>query len=220
MISTILLAALAAGPARAADNEISLELGSLGTQDNRFNLVHDRAQMGTYGGRVGLKVLDNLGVLVDIQHGAWGNTVDVYGSSDTYYDETGSTFTAAYRGSQVLVGPKADLRVTDWFHPYVTIQGGLFFGRVLLDDDGQHTDNANQIAATAFQPGGVAALGLDLVSIRMRHQLRFGSHLELGYGLAAASSFKATPPGGGDKIEIARFGFGGFYAKWGVGAYF
>lgn len=215
LLSTAILAtAILAGPAQAADHELSLELGSFGTADERFDLFRDSSTIGTMGGRVGVAVHDNVSVLVGYHRGAWGSKVEVDDGDDYPY------FQAAYKGNQVLVGPKADIRVTDWFRPYGTVQGALFFGRVFLDDDPDHDDNINQIVATGFSPGGVAALGFDLVPFRPRKQLRFGSHLEMGYGLTAASGFKATPPGGGEKIEIARFGFGGFYLRWGVGAYF
>lgn len=220
MIPTLLMnvallsTALLCGPAAAADNELSLELGSFGTSDSRFDMIRDSATIGTVGGRLGVAVLDNLSVVAGYHRGTWGSQVDV---NDVTQD---AGFQAAYQGNQILLGPKADVRLTDWFSPYVTLQGGLFFGRVLLDEDSVHDDNINQITASGLAPGGVAALGFDLVPIRQRKQLRFGTHLELGTGLVAASGFSATPPGGGDKVEIARFGFGGFYMRWGIGAYF
>ncbi|NOY26664.1 MAG: outer membrane beta-barrel protein [Oligoflexia bacterium] len=210
----LLSTALLAGPAAAADNELSLELGSFGTSDSRFDMIQDSAAIGTVGGRIGLALLDNLSVVAGYHRGTWGSQVDVNEVTQN------TDFQIAYQGNQVLLGPKADVRVTDWFSPYVTLQGGVFFGRVLLDEDAVHDDNVNQIAANGWAPGGVAALGFDLVPVRQRKRLRFGTHLEMGTGLVAASSFSATPPGGGDKVEIARFGFGGFYMRWGIGAYF
>lgn len=219
----ILLAGALCGPARAADHELSLELGALGTADERFDLFREGALIRTWGARGGVALHENVSVLLGYHRGAWGSEVgisaeDGEGDGD---DDGVDTFQAAYQGHHLLLGPKVDLRVTDWLRPYGTVQGAALIGRVLLDDDPDHDDNENQLSATSVNPGGVVALGVDVVPIRKRQALRFGSHLEMGYGLMAATGFTATPPGGGgEKFEIARFGFGGFYLRAGVGAYF
>lgn len=223
--------ALLAAPATAADHELSLELGGFGTMDERFDMFRQSPMVGTLGLRGAVALHDNVAIVLGVHHGAWGSSVEVdgegseYDDEDYYYyysyeDEGDADFQAAYRGNQVLVGPKVDVRIVDAFRPYATVQAALFTGTVRLDDDPDHDDNENQLKATALQPGGVAALGFDLVPLRPRQPLRFGTHLELGYGLTAATGFQAKPPGGGEKVEIARFGFGGFYMRWGVGAYF
>lgn len=221
MLTALSLLALLAAPADAADNELSFELGSIGTMDDRFDLFHDRELFGTMGVRGAVAVHDRVNIVASWQHAGTGNQVEVEGeSSDDEYSY--QTFQAAYHGHHVTLGPKADVELWDWAFPYVTVQGAMFFGRVLLDDDPEHDDNPGQLKASAVSPGGVAALGMDIVPVKTRGgAVGFGSHVELGYGLTAASSYKAKPASGnGERAEIARFGFGGFYLRAGVGLYF
>ncbi len=226
MLSLLTLMAALSSPGRAADNEISVELGSFGTSDDRFDLVHDRGQLGTWGVRGGIGLSEHLGVVAGWHHTATGNQVEV----ESTFDETVSydgeylyqNFQAAYRGNHFLVGPKVDTAVWGWFHPYATVQGALFVGQVLFDDDPEVDDNPGQLKATAVSPGGVAAVGWDIIPVHFGGgQSGVGWHLEGGYGLVAAAAYKAKPASGnGDPAEIARFGLGGFYLRTGVGLYF
>lgn len=222
MLSLIALMAALSAPGRAADNEISLELGSFGTHDDAFELFHDNGQLGTVGFRGGLGLSRHLGVVAGWHHAATGNTVEVQSSTATDSESRYQTFQAAYRGHHFLIGPKLDTTALGWFHPYATVQGALFVGRVLMDDDPDVDDNPGQLQATAVSPGGVAALGWDIVPVRPGGgQIGIGWHIEAGYGRVATTSYRAHPPGGnGDPAEIARFGLGGFYLRTGVGLYF
>lgn len=224
----LLLAASLAGSAQAADHEISLELGAFGTVDDRFDMFDEGNTIGTMGLRGAFAVHDRVNIVVGYHTGAWGQDV-VTGDDEEYYYtydtdgdyvEGGFLFRSAYRSHQLLLGPKADVRITDWLYPYATIQGALFAGTVRMDDDPDQDDNSNQLKGTGFSPGGVAALGIDLVPIASRRAVRAGSHLEMGYGLVATGVYKAKVSSTDQREEISRFGMGGFYMRWGVGVYF
>ena len=222
LLAFALLLSTALSPAHAASHELSLELGSFGTRDDRFDLFHERSLLGTYGLRGGIALHDRVSLLVGAHYASTGNEVWVEGGSnyEDDYEEEGASFRAAYRGAHLLVGPKLDIPVADWGFPYLTVQGALFVGRVYLDEGPDDTENAGQLAATGLNPGGVAAVGLDIVPVHLRGgRTGFGSHIEMGYGLVAATGFDQKPEVG-EAAEIARFGMGGFYLRAGVGVYF
>lgn len=217
-------------PARAADHELSLELGALGTADDRFDLFDDAALVGTLGLRGGYALHDRVSLLLGYHIGAWGQGVeDGSGFDETttgyYYDEYDDgggqeLMHASYRMHLFSLGPKADLRVADWLYPYATVQGLLAPGTVRLDDDPKREDNLNQLRGGGLTGGGAAALGLDIIPLARRQAVRAGAHLEMGYGLLAARGYKGRVGVQDQKVELARFGMGGFYLRWGVGVYF
>lgn len=226
---TALLLSAGSGEAQAAENELSLEVGSFGTSDDRFDLFHERNLLGTWGARLGVAVHPRVGIVAGYHYATAGNTVESEGSYSYYedddYDEEyyeAGTFQAAYRGHHLQLGPKVDFPVDDWGFPYLTLQGAMFIGQVLLDEDIDDDENINQLKATSVNPGGIAAVGIDIVPLHLpSRKLSFGGHLELGYGLTAATGFTADlPTGTNSEAEIARFGLGGFYLRTGLGVYF
>lgn len=234
MLTAIILGALLGADANAASHELSLELGSFGTSDDRFELFHERNLLGTYGLRAGLAVHPRVAVMLGYHYATAGNTVetdDSYGYYDydyDYYDDEyyedyyeEGNFQAAYRGHHLLLGPKVDIPIDDWGFPYLTVQGAMFVGQVLLDEDPSDDENVNELKATALNPGGVAAIGIDIVPLHLpSRKASFGGHIEMGYGLTAATGYTAKLPTGQSEAEIARFGLGGFYLRTGLGVYF
>lgn len=225
MLTAITLAALASAPAAAADHEFSVEYGISSATDDRFDLVHDRDRISTFGLRGAVAVHDRVNILVGWQTGSWGAEIDNYGYDYDYYDEDYDYYdeggiAAAYRGHRLTLGPKADLEFGGYFHPYATLQGVLYVGTLLVDDDTEADDNLNQLKATGLQPGGRAGLGFDIRPYTAG-ALTFGFHIEGGYELTAVGAYKAeAPTNPNTQIEIARYGFGGFYGTAGIGVYF
>lgn len=229
MTTILSLVTLLAAPASAASHELSVELGSLGTRDERFELFHERNLLGTFGLRGAVAVHPRVAIVGGWHYATAGNAVEsesFYADEDyeyyeDYYEQ--GAFQAAYRGHHLLVGPKVDFPVDTWGFPYLTVQGGLFIGQVLLDEDRDDDENINQLKATAFAPGGVAAVGVDIVPLRLPSaQVGFGGHLEAGYAASLDTSYKGELPTGTGltEAELARFGLGGLYLRAGIGVYF
>lgn len=233
MLTILTLASLLCVDARAASNELSVEIGSLGTRDERFELFHERNLLSTWGLRGGVAVHPRVAILAGWHHATAGNAVEMEtltgssgytGDDEYYYDEEGlGAFQAAYRGEHFTLGPKVDLPIDDWGFPYLTVQGALFVGKVLLDEDATDETNLNQLKGTAFSPGGLAAAGIDIVPVHLAHgKLDLGGHLELGYATTLDTTYRGELPTGTGltQAELARFGLGGFYLRAGVGVYF
>lgn len=219
MLSILTTLLLSAPQAHAADHEVAAQWSMMGATDDRFDLIHDRDRISTFGLRGGVAVHDRVSILAGWHRGAWGSDVELYGEGDDG-DWEYRTFGAAYRGNRFTLGPKVDVQAVDYFTPYATVQGVLMVGRLLVDEDPEEEDDLNQLAATGLQPGGLAAIGFDIVPYRAG-RLGVGFHVEGGYVLTAVGAYKAdAPTNENSQIELTRWGYGGFYTNAGVGLYF
>ena len=116
----------------------------------------------------------------------------------------------ALRLHQIGVGPKLDVEVWPWLHPYVTAQFLGLVGALRLDDAPYDDNNPNELREYGFAPGGVAAAGFDLVFLRADRAVRPATNLELGYAYEAPLALG----------DMGSLDFRGFYLRWGVGARF
>ena len=105
-----------------------------------------------------------------------------------------------------------------WLRPYATVQALGVLGTLRLDDDPSDEDVGLR-RYRSLTPGGVAALGLDLVGGRPRAAVHPAFNLELGYGLTANMRF-SDRDAGPEPIDLGTLGMGGFYMRWGVGVHF
>jgi hypothetical protein len=213
-ITLMLMSGLAAaGSANGGDHEVSLELGSLGSRDESWSIFSDYDQLGSVGGRVGYALGPRWSVLGDYQVGRYGESLvsEPEDYSDDYeYSEAGLDITI----HQLSIGPKYDVMVKHWLRPYATVQGLGLMGRLRLTEDDEDPTRYSDIA-----PGGLAALGVDLVPGRKRRSVHAASHLELGYARAFALNFEDRDAGN-EPVAIGDLKLGGLYVRWGVGIRF
>lgn len=204
-----LLLSLFLNPAHAASDELNFELGQFGAQDASWDMFSDRTHVGSWGFRGGKSLGNFTTIVLSWQHSMDGGAV----GEDYDYDEDSVSFSPWYLAlttNQLAVGPKFDLEVFPWLHPYGTVQAMGWLGTVRMDEDIEDDENPNEIAKTGFAPGGIAALGLDLIPLRADRKVRPATYVEAGYGYA-------LPMKVGDLGEVQ---FSGFYLHWGVGARF
>lgn len=219
MLSTLLPLLFSAPAAHAADHELSAEWSMMGATDDRFDLVHDRDRISTFGLRGAVAVHDRVSIVGGWHHGAWGSDVEMYGEGDDG-DWDYRVMGAAYKGNRFVLGPKVDIPAVEYFTPYATVQGVLMVGNLLVDEDPEQEDELNELRATGIQPGGLGALGFDIVPYRAG-RLGVGFHVEGGYVLTAVGAYKAeVPTNENSTVELSRWGFGGFYVNTGIGVYF
>lgn len=211
LMSTLMLGAALAAPG-GARHEASLELGTLGSRDPNADLFSYSDLLQSGGGRLGYAVADQWTVVADYQFGRHGDRLEA-DSGDGGYSLSLMDLTL----HQLTVGPKFSLELTPWLRPYATVQAMGVAGRLRLGEDPDEPEDRARFWSMA--PGGVAALGVDLSPGKKRQAVRFGSHLEMGYGYATALSF-SDRDAGNDAAEIGDMRLGGFYLRWGVGVRF
>ncbi len=214
MITALILTTGAlAGSTDGMDNELSLEVGSFGA-DEQWTAFSSSAQMGTVGVRAGYALSPNLTIVAGWHRGRHGGSliVETYDDGDYLYNEIGLDFT----GHQLTLGPKVDYQLTHWLRPYATVQALGFFGKIRLDED-TSDDELQRFRAQTF--GGIGALGIDLVPGSPRRTVHPASYLELGYGHAFSMNFEDSDAGN-EPAPIGSMGFSGLYLRWGVGVRF
>jgi len=204
-----------AGSADAADHEVSLELGTLGSRDENFSMFSSDGMLPSAGGRIGYAVMPRWSVLADYQYGRYGGGIEseVIGA-DGDYDYAYSDMDLTVH--QLSIGPKFDLPVTHWLRPYATVQGMGLLGRLGFAEDG---DEDSRVRYGDTAAGGLAAVGIDLVPGAPRARLHLASHLEMGYARAFALDF-SDPDAGNTPADIGDIALGGYYLRWGVGIRF
>jgi hypothetical protein len=170
--------------ALAASNEVDLEVGLLGSGDPTFDRVSEGDVLATYGLRVGVKLHQNVAAIAGWQHGQTGSQLSTYG--DTDYDGSGTTsLRAAYFGDVFTLGAKGDIRVNEWFYPYVTVQGALERGLVRVDDDASTDENIGQVKQAGVTGGFVAAVGAESPVALGDGGVAIAPYVEVGYGWLA-----------------------------------
>lgn len=208
--SILITALLSLGQARAADREVSLELGRMGAPSPGWDLFNqDSGQVGTWGVRAGMPVAEHVTALASWNHGVFGGEV--------WPGDGDSSFMAAFTADEFTLGVKAGLPIADWCQGYGTVQALAFRGRMRFDDDAEDRNNPDQLKASALAPGGIAALGAELYLLPSKFSVRPATYLEAGYAQAAKLSFTADQAGG---APIGDLVFKGFYLHWGMGVRF
>ena len=202
MRTLIVLAALCAAlPARAADHELSFEVGSLAARDPAWDTFSGTNAMVTLGLRGGYRVHDRVAVIASYHHTRTG--------SDLYGDASGDLFSrAAFFGNEFSLGAKADLSVKDFMLPYVTLSGVLLYSDVRFDDDPDDNDNAGQVKETALAGGARGMGGLEFRIPRWNPPgITAGAYFELGYTYLSPLSFG----------DLGDMDLGGFTVRGGIG---
>jgi hypothetical protein len=198
-------------PAAAATDEISLDVGWLGTADPAFD-IFGGGTLTSVGLRGGIRVHPNVELVLGWQHAANGGEVGL-GAADAGYDDdeyvSGGSFSAALLTDQVSVGSKADVKVWSWLHPYVTVQLVGMRGIGRLDDDANDDENLTQVQRVGFTGGAMGALGLDF-PIHVKGRVGIAPYLEMGYGWLAPLRLH----------ELGDVQFAGFTGNTGVGVRF
>ncbi len=197
--------------ALAATNEIDLEVGWLGSGDTTFNRVSDADLLPSYGLRAGLKVHDRVAIIAGWQHSQTGSDIRTNGEDSDYYDGgSSSSFRAAYFGDLVSVGAKADVRVNDYFYPYLTAQGAVQLGTVRLDDNADNDQNLGQVQQSGATGGFLAAIGAEVPVQLGTSGIALAPYLEVGYGWLAPMGLE----------ELGALKLGGFTGRAGFGVRF
>jgi len=198
-----LLALLLPVAAHGADDEVSLELGSIGTPDADWALFSDTERLPTQGLRLGWAVHDRVALVAGWHRGAQGMTVggETTGQSD---------FVATFGAHLFSLGAKADVALTPWFAPYATAQAIGLIGTVRLDDDPEDDENPNQIAESAFAPGAMGTAGVEFRIPFHDGAFAAATSLEMGYAWLAPLAYDT----------LGDLQFRGFAVRWGVGARF
>ena len=211
IVRTLALLVLSASAAQAADNEVSLELGSLHNGDWGSSYFSESNAIPSVGLRLGYALSDRLAVTLGYHHSARGSEFDFYGYSDDYeYSTSQPAVFSAFFGNELTVGVKYDMELTSYLHPYASGQALVMHGTAVLDDDLSEDDNSTVFRASSIAPGGMATLGIELRLPNSRLPITPAAHLEMGYAYVGSLDF----------AELGDMQPGGFVVRSGIGARF
>ena len=155
---------------------------------------------------------DRVAIIAGWQHSQTGGDISTGSDESYYYYDGGSSsrFRAAYIGDLISVGAKADLRVNDYFYPYLTAQGAIQLGTVRLDDNADNDQNLGQVQQSGATGGFLAALGAEVPVQLGTSGIAVAPYLELGYGWFAPMGLE----------ELGSLKLGGFSGRTGFGVRF
>jgi hypothetical protein len=217
MKRTLLLALAAAlsapvvgTPALAAENEINLELGTQGSNDEAWDVFSDRLSLPLFGLRVGVGLGDHLSLLAAYHRGSQG--ADVYAEDfEDGGDEPGEGFIAAYYGSSLAVGPKVSARLGGgWLNPYATAQIVGMMGTARIDEDPIDDGDATQQEVRGYTGAGLAAVGVELRAPFNDRSWTPATYAEVGYGHSLEMNLD----------DLGSMNFRGVHFRWGLGVRF
>ena len=208
ILRTLALLLLSASAAQAADNEVSLEFGSLHNGDWGSSYFSDSNAIPSVGLRLGYALSDRLAVTLGYHHSARGSELEFY----NYYEEFTSqpAVFSAFFGNELTVGVKYDMELTSYLRPYASGQALVMHGTAVLDDDLSEDDNSTVFRASSIAPGGMATLGIELRLPNSRLPITPAAHLEMGYAYVGNLDF----------AELGDMQPGGFVVRSGIGARF
>lgn len=212
-----LASAAVSGPAHAVNHELNIDYGWQGAHDPAWDFFSDNPRIGSYGLRGGMRLSERVGVVASWGRGARGGTV--YLEDPETYDTLGS-FDLAFKMHQVGLGAKADLDVSPWARPYGVLMVTGMLGTVLMDDDSDEDDNANQVRYSGFGPGGFAGLGVELFGSAPEARARFVGTLEAGYAHTFPMEFTASGEDQVGELSVGDLGFNGLAIRMGAGVRF
>ena len=215
MIS-VLLTALLASSAHAADHEVSVEWGVVASSDDTLDLFGAN-YLPTRGLRAGLAVHRNLAIVGGWHRGRRGVR---------FTTEDGQSGQMAYFADAFTLGAKADFELFSFLLPYVTTQAILWRGTMKFDDEPDDRTSPGQVRVSALAPGGLFAGGLELRIPKADAPFTLAWHVEAGYALVARHAYRGgstvTDDGrtslGDDVIATAKPG--GFALRTGLGVRF
>jgi hypothetical protein len=186
----------------AASNEVSVELGTLYTDDPSWALFSDTEGLPSKGLRFGYAVHDRVAVV-----GGWHHVRR--GAELTLASGSMST-SSAFLGDEFTLGARGDVAIGDAILPYVALSAMMVRGDVRLDDDFEDDDNPGQVRETDWAPGGLAVGGIELRIPQDEAPFTLAMHLEAGYGATAPLRFG----------EVGQIQPAGFVMRGGVGVRF
>jgi hypothetical protein len=216
IMNMTLLTSFLAGSAWAADKEISLDTGILGSSSQAWDMVGGSpVTIGLSGGidiAPGLTAIGSAQWSLSGSHNEFGNQW----WHDDLEEETGSSpgsegYIAALRVIQVQGGVRSDILQNSWVRPYGSAKVSASLGSLRLDDDPEDKDNVNQIKATGLSIGGIAAVGAAVERPRKQAgPFAIRGEVEAGYGLGTALKFG----------EMGELSMSGIHMRMGIGLRF
>jgi len=208
ILRTLALLVVSASAAQAADNEVSLEFGSLNNGDSAMEYFSHAESLPSVGLRLGYALSDNLAVTLGYHHSARGSEIEFWNYEDDSLSQP--LVYSAFFGNELTVGVKYDMELTTLLHPYATGQALVMLGTAVLDDDLSEDDNTTAFRASSVAPGGMATLGLELRIPKKFLSVTAAAHLEMGYAYVANLDFD----------ELGDMQPGGFVLRSGLGVRF
>ena len=168
------LAALWAGSAQAAEDEISVQLGAVDASGSpSIDRFAPDGVLPLYGIRGGVAVHDRVALIAGLATGQRGQRL---------IDDTGQElFRTAYNATTVTLGAKVDYDLGDHFAPYGMAGVIGHHGLVRLDDDPTRRDHPGQVVSGALGLGGTAAIGFQARFLEPDQKLRPAFHAEVGW---------------------------------------
>lgn len=218
-----LLLALAS-PAEASSKEIGIELGWVGSDDPRWDLLGGDGVLGSWGIRGGFPIHKNLALIGGWQHAAVGGEIslgnsEVYADDVLYSDEESSSYYAqettvrtGFWSDQLTFGVKADKQFTHWFGLYATVQGSGQHALVKLDADEDRTGEKDptEVTVNGWTGGVMATGGVEFTIPLGRSGLGLGLWTEFGYAWNAPMELE----------QLGSVQFAGFAGRAGTGIKF
>ena len=204
-------------------HELSYTLGAQHVVEAPFAdvLADGSDRMSPMGFRAGYGLSERLSVIGGYQNDLHGTEIGIY----TDESDNNAVLVQQLRLHQVQLGLKAQQPIKPWIAPYATLQLSAIRGVMRLDEDLNRDDNLNQLTSQGNAFGGVGALGIDLRPLKTG-PVRFGTHLEVGYGLHSRMRLEAGDDeaevltADGDRSSQGELRMRGLVVQWGVGLRF
>jgi len=220
-------AAMAAEPR----HEVSVEIGSLRSNDPAWNVIG--GQQSPAGGiRAGYGLSPSLTVI-----GGWhmsqiqtDHNTSYYGygyeDEDIAHEPTGSSSNGATAGSvlselsvhHLSLGAKFSREVQPWLVPYATGQGKLHIGSLRVTDDLDKDEAMIDLNSSGLGFGGLFSAGVELRSKPANGSFSLAAHLEFGYAISTPMEFAIESEG--SSASIGSLNYNGATVSAGVGLRF
>jgi len=202
-------ALLIAGPASAAGNEVSVEMGTLTSNHATYNAFSEGAGMPSYGLRLGLGVTDRVAVIGGYHRVRRGAELS---------DERNS-FGTNYLVDELTLGAKADVPLRkDVAELYATASALGYRGTMRFDGDISRKNNTDQIRSSALSVGALATAGVEIM-VPTRTWFSPAVHVEVGYGGALRHRYTLSD-NEGNRVAIGEMSVSGVAVRAGVGVRF
>lgn len=208
MWTTLALTLALTAPANAGNLSVDVARATIAMPDPNWDLYSYSDNLAAWGLRAGYAVTPWLAGSVGYGFAVDGGELIL---GDDEYAGTGITdMSHALVTHQLALGPKFILPVLSWAQPYATVQGVAMLGRDRLDDDIDDDENLNELRATGFTGGALAAGGVEIITRRVDRAVRPSVRLEVGYAWLAPLQLG----------DLGQLQIHGLYTQWGVGAHF
>lgn len=205
MNQLLAIIAMLSNPGPLAENSFTLQTGTTGVEGQAWDLL-EYGGLPSWGLELGRPMGDRNTMTFSLHRSVTGSTLGMESyDDDGDYSET--SFGAVYAGHRVGVGLEREHALAHWLLPYAGLEAQLLQGRVLLDEDLDDDDNANELSSMGFTPGAAALAGVDIPIGSEDARMRVTLNLEVGYGYA-------LPMRLGD---LGNLPIQGVQTQWGLG---